>query len=45
MNKGTRKTISINDILVNPKNPRFEPVKNQKEAIELMLTEKEKEIG
>lgn len=29
--------IQIEDILVNPKNPRFEPVQNQQKAIEVML--------
>ncbi len=44
MQKHTRKVIPITSILINPENPRFEPVKNQNEAIELMLTEKESEI-
>lgn len=36
--------ISIDNLLVNSNNPRFEPVVNQKEAIELMLNEKNTEI-
>src|SRR5450759_2195385 len=39
-----RKIISIDKLLVNPENPRFEPVKNQKEAIELMLNKVGKKI-
>ena len=42
--KYRRKIIPITDILVNSKNPRFEPVKNQKEAIELMLAAKKVKI-
>lgn len=44
MRKFSRKTILLSNILVNPKNPRFEPVTNQTKAIQLMLTEKESEI-
>lgn len=44
MKKFTRKSIPLIDILINPKNPRFEPVTNQIDAIQLMLTEKESEI-
>ena len=33
------KTVDVSQLLINPKNPRFEPVKNQKKAIELMLSE------
>ena len=38
------KNISISQLLVNPKNPRFEHVKNQKKAIEMMLKEKYQDI-
>lgn len=32
-----KKIIPISKILINPENPRFEPVKNQREALDLML--------
>ncbi len=44
MKKFSRKFISLSDILINPKNPRFDPVSNQTQAIQLMFTEKESEI-
>jgi len=37
MAKPAPKTIDISELLVNPKNPRFSPVTNQNEAIQLML--------
>ena len=43
MKKSSQKIISVSEILVNPKNPRFDPVTNQNEAIQLML--KEEGIG
>jgi hypothetical protein len=42
--KFSRKTILLSNILINPKNPRFDPVSNQTKAIEQMLDEKEPEI-
>lgn len=39
-----RKIIPIEKLLVNPKNPRFEPVKSQQEAINLMLIKVGKEV-
>ncbi|MBI2075677.1 MAG: hypothetical protein HYT72_00325 [Candidatus Aenigmarchaeota archaeon] len=39
-----KKNIDINQLMVNPKNYRFDPVENQNEAIDLMLEEKEEEI-
>ncbi len=42
--KFLRKTILLSDILINPKNPRFDPVSNQTECIQLMITEKESEL-
>lgn len=39
-----KKPISIERLLVNPENPRFEPVKNQQAAIDLMLAEVGKEV-
>ena len=33
----TKQFIKIKDLLVNPRNFRFEPVKNQKEALTIML--------
>lgn len=33
-----KKTIPITKLLVNPENPRFEPVKSQTDAIDLMIT-------
>jgi len=33
-----KKTIPITKLLVNPENPRFEPVKNQTDAIDLMIS-------
>ena len=44
MKKPVRQVIPISNLLVNPGNPRFEPVKNQQEAIELMLDKKGSEI-
>lgn len=44
MKKFSRKLIPLSDILINPENPRFEPVSNQTQAIQKMLTEKEIEI-
>lgn len=34
----TKTTIPITKLLVNPENPRFEPVKNQTDAIDLMIS-------
>lgn len=34
----TKSKISITKLLVNPENPRFEPVKNQTDAIDLMIS-------
>jgi len=34
----TKKTIPITKLLVNPENPRFEPVKNTTDAIDLMIS-------
>jgi len=42
--KMSRKFILLSDILVNPKNPRFDPVSNQTQSIQLMIAEKEPEI-
>jgi len=36
--------ISVTKLLVNPENPRFNPVKNQKKAIDLMLIKMSKKI-
>ncbi len=33
-----KKTIPITKLLINPENPRFEPVKNQTNAIDLMIS-------
>lgn len=44
MKNYTKKIILLSDILINPKNPRFDPVTNQTKAIQLMLDEKEAEI-
>ncbi len=44
MTKYSKKLILLSDILINPKNPRFEPVLNQKQALQLMIIEKESEI-
>ena len=43
MKNYTKKIILLSDILINPKNPRFDPVTNQTKAIQLMLDEKEAE--
>jgi ParB-like chromosome segregation protein Spo0J len=40
----TKEMIPIEKLLVNPQNPRFEPVGNQEEAISMMLSEAEKKI-
>ena len=40
----TKQFIKIKDLLVNPKNFRFEPVKNQKEALTVMLKEMKQKI-
>ena len=37
MTKSTRTAISISNLLINSENPRFDPVSNQKEAIQVML--------
>ncbi len=37
MAKNMIKTIPISKLLINPKNPRFSPVSNQDEAVQLML--------
>lgn len=39
-----RKLIEITKLIINPKNFRFDPVKSEQEAIDLMLHEKEAEI-
>lgn len=39
-----KKIIPISKILVNTKNPRFEPVKNQQEALDLMLSKAGKAV-
>lgn len=39
-----KKTIDIQKLLVNPENPRFEPVENQAAALELMLSEAGDEV-
>lgn len=39
-----KKIISYKNLIVNPENYRFDPVKNQSEAIDLMLNEKGNEI-
>ena len=44
MSQPRRQSINISDILINPCNPRFEPVKGQKAALEIMLEEKKLEI-
>lgn len=44
MTKPEQKLIEISKLMVNPENPRFEPVANQTKAIELMLEKKEDEI-
>jgi len=40
----TKRHIPIEKLLVNPENPRFEPVKNQQEAINLMVSQAGKTI-
>ena len=44
MKKFSKKIILLSDILVNSKNPRFDSVSSQTQAIQKMLTEKESEI-
>lgn len=39
-----KKIIKIEKLLVNPENPRFEPVDNQAEALELMLSKAGNEV-
>ena len=44
MRKSVRKTIDISKLLVNPKNPRFNPVTNQNKALQLMLKQEKSSI-
>ena len=44
MSQPQKKTINISNMLLNPNNPRFEPVKDQNTALEIMLEKKESEI-
>ena len=44
MAKTEKRTLSISELVVNSENPRFDPVKNQKEAINTMLQKEEKKI-
>lgn len=32
-----KQPIKIIDLLINPENPRFDPVKNQKQALSVMI--------
>ena len=36
--------IGIEDLLINPKNPRFDPVQNQRQAIDTMVREMKDKI-
>ena len=44
MRKPKRLTVPVSNLLINPGNPRFDPVKNQHESMALMLREKGAEI-
>ena len=44
MSQPQKKTINISNMLLNPNNPRFEPVKDQNAALEIMLEKKGPEI-
>ena len=44
MSQPQKKDVNISDMLLNHNNPRFEPVKDQKAALKIMLEKKEPEI-